>query len=139
MDFSIGDLSKRTGVKVPTIRYYEKEGLLEEPVRTEGNQRRYRRSDLERLGFIRHCRDLGLPMPAIRDLIELGQHPDKPCAAADRIAKDQLSAVRQRITHLKKLEAELKRIATSCAGDHTVTECNVLKAFSDHSLCMEEH
>jgi DNA-binding transcriptional MerR regulator len=139
MDFSIGDLSKRTGVKVPTIRYYEKEGLLEAPLRTEGNQRRYRRSDLERLGFIRHCRDLGLPMPAIRDLIELGQHPDKPCATADLIAKDQLKAVRQRIAHLKKLEAELKRIVASCEGDHTVTECNVLKAFGDHSLCMEEH
>jgi len=139
MDFSIGELSKRTGVKVPTIRYYEKEGLLDAPVRTEGNQRRYRRSDLERLGFIRHCRDLGLPMPAIRDLIELGQHPDKTCTAADRIAKDQLKAVRQRIAHLKKLEAELKRIATSCVGEHTVTECNVLKAFGDHSFCLEEH
>jgi len=139
MDFSIGELSKRTGVKVPTIRYYEKEGLLDAPVRTEGNQRRYRRSDLDRLGFIRHCRDLGLPMPAIRDLIELGQHPDKTCAAADRIAREQLKAVRQRIAHLKKLEAELERIAASCEGDHTVTECNVLKAFGDHSLCLKEH
>jgi DNA-binding transcriptional MerR regulator len=139
MDFSIGELSKRTGVKVPTIRYYEKEGLLEAPLRTEGNQRRYRRTDLERLGFIRHCRELGLPMPAIRELIELGQHPDKPCAEADRIAADQLRAVRQRIAHLKKLEAELTRIASSCAGDHTVTECHVLKAFGDHGLCKGEH
>jgi len=139
MDFSIGELSKRTGVKVPTIRYYEKEGLLNAPLRTEGNQRRYMESDLDRLGFIKHCRDLGLPMPAIRDLIDLSQHPDRPCAAANRIAADQLKAVRQRIAHLKKLEAELNRIAASCVGDHTVTECNVLKAFGDHSLCTKEH
>lgn len=139
MDFSIGELSKRTGVKVPTIRYYEQEGLLRAPIRTEGNQRRYFQQDLERLGFIRHCRDLGLPMPAIRDLIELSQHPDKPCKQADRIASDQLREVRQRIRHLKKLEAELKRIAASCAGDHTVTDCSVLKAFGDHSLCRDEH
>ncbi|EAV43667.1 putative transcription regulator protein [Stappia aggregata IAM 12614] len=139
MDFSIGDLSRRTGVKVPTIRYYEKEGLLEAPLRSEGNQRRYRSRDLERLGFIKHCRDLGLPMPAIRDLIDLSQHPDKPCETANRIAEDQLKAVRQRIAHLRKLEAELKRIATSCEGDHTVTECNVLKAFGDHGLCLQEH
>ncbi|MCV0424482.1 MAG: helix-turn-helix domain-containing protein [Roseibium sp.] len=139
MDYSIGDLSKQTGVKVPTIRYYEKEGLLDAPLRTEGNQRRYRETDLDRLGFIKHCRDLGLPMPAIRDLIELSQHPDKTCEQADQIAATQLESVRQRIAHLKKLEAELERIAASCCGDHTVTECNVLKAFGDHSLCGNEH
>lgn len=139
MDYSIGELARRTGVKVPTIRYYEKEGLLNAPIRTEGNQRRFLARDLERLGFIKHCRDLGLPMPAIRDLIELSQHPDKPCQEANRIAADQLQAVRQRIRHLKKLEAELKRIAASCAGGHTVTECNVLKAFGDHSLCHDDH
>ena len=139
MDFSIGELSKQTGVKVPTIRYYEKEGLLDAPLRTEGNQRRYREADRDRLGFIKHCRDLGLPMPAIRDLIELGQHPDRPCHEADRIAGDQLRSVRQRIARLKKLETELERIAASCKGGHTVTECNVLRAFGDHGLCLDSH
>ncbi|WP_029064207.1 helix-turn-helix domain-containing protein [Labrenzia sp. DG1229] len=139
MNFSIGELSKQTGVKVPTIRYYEKEGLIDPPVRTEGNQRRYRETDRERLRFIRHSRDLGLPMPAIRDLIELSQHPDKPCHEADRIAADQLKSIRERIVHLKKLEVELARIATSCQGDHTVTQCNVLKAFGDHSQCLDNH
>jgi len=139
MDFSIGELSKRTGVKVPTIRYYEQEGLLNAPLRTEGNQRRYRQSDLDRLGFIKHCRDLGLPMTAIRDLIDLSQHPERPCRQADRIASDQLKAVRQRIAHLKQLESELERIASSCGADHTVAECNVLKAFGDHALCSEDH
>ena len=139
MDFSIGELSKQTGVKVPTIRYYEKGGLIDAPVRTEGNQRRYRETDRERLRFIKHSRDLGLPMPAIRDLIELSQHPDKPCGEADRIAADQLKSVRERIAHLKKLEAELERISASCQGEHTVTECNVLKAFGDHSQCLDNH
>lgn len=139
MDFSIGELSKQTGVKVPTIRYYEKEGLLDAPVRTEGNQRRYRPDDLDRLRFIKHCRDLGLPMPAVRDLIDLGQHPDRPCGEADRIAVAQLKSVRERINHLKKLEAELARIAASCKGGHTITECNVIKAFGDHSLCLDNH
>ena len=139
MDFSIGEMSKRTGVKVPTIRYYEKEGLLNAPIRTEGNQRRFLQVDLDRLGFIKHCRDLGLPMPAIRELIELSQHPDRPCQEADRIAADQLRAVRQRIDHLKKLETELVRIASCCGKDHTVADCNVLKAFGDHNLCRDEH
>ena len=56
--FSIGELSKRTKVKVPTIRYYEEMGLLSEPERTEGNQRRYDVAGLERLSFVKHARDL---------------------------------------------------------------------------------
>lgn len=139
MTFSIGDLSKRTGVKVPTIRYYEKEGLIAEPLRTEGNQRRYGPSDLDRLGFIKHARDLGLGMAAIRDLIELSGHPDAPCEEANRIAADQLTAVRRRIVQLQRLESELERIAASCDGSHLVADCNVLKAFGDHRLCDGEH
>ncbi|MTI00257.1 helix-turn-helix domain-containing protein [Roseibium sp. RKSG952] len=139
MDFSIGELSRRTGVKVPTIRYYEKEGLIDDPVRTEGNQRRYLERDLQRLTFIKHARDLGLPMTAIRSLIDLSASPCHSCEDADRIAKEQLIAVRDRIRSLRKLEAELARIADSCGGGHTVADCNVLKAFGDHSLCHEEH
>ncbi|EFO32821.1 transcriptional regulator, MerR family [Roseibium sp. TrichSKD4] len=139
MDFSIGDLSRRTGVKVPTIRYYEKEGLIEEPIRTEGNQRRYTERDLERLTFIRHGRDLGLPMMAIRELLDLSSHPDAPCADADRIASEQLQNIRTRIAQLQRLEAELLRITQSCTGTHAIADCNVLKAFGDHRLCKGEH
>ena len=136
--YTIGELSRRTGVKVPTIRYYEQTGLIEEPGRTEGNQRRYGRADLERLAFIRHARDLGLGIEAIRELIELSQHPEKPCAQADRIARDHLAGVRERIARLQRLEAELSRIATSC--DHgTIGECYVIRSLADHDLCEREH
>lgn len=139
MDFSIGDLSRRTGVKVPTIRYYEKEGLLEPAVRTAGNQRRYRQQDLDRLGFIRHARDLGLPMVAVRKLLELSRHPDEPCSDVNRIAAEQLEAVRSRISQLRQLEKELARITASCDGNHQVRDCNILKAFGDHTQCKSEH
>jgi len=139
MDFPIGELATRSGVKVPTIRYYEKEGLIAEPVRTEGNQRRYTERDLERLTFIRHSRDLGLPMPAIRQLLDLSAHPDAPCADADRIASEQLQNIRARIAQLQRLETELTRITQSCPGTHSIADCNVLKAFGDHALCIGEH
>lgn len=80
--FSIGELSKRTKVKVPTIRYYEEMGLLAEAERTSGNQRRYDKTGLERLSFIRHARDLGFSIGAISSLIELQEHPDRSCEAA---------------------------------------------------------
>jgi DNA-binding transcriptional MerR regulator len=137
--FSIGDLSRRTGVKVPTIRYYEQMGLLEAAERSEGNQRRYEREDLERLAFIRHARDLGLDIPAIRELIALSQHPHHPCADADRIAADHLSAVREKIEKLKNLEQELSRIVSHCDGGHSIEECYVIRSLSDHRLCGGEH
>ena len=136
---SIGELAKATGVKVPTIRYYEQMGLIDAPVRSEGNQRRYTPAQAERLGFIRHARDLGLSIEAIRELVQLSNHPDQPCADADRIAAEHLAAVRARIARLQRLEAELARIVAGCDEDHQVRDCYVLHALGDHSLCADEH
>ena len=135
---SIGALSKKAGVKVPTIRYYEQVGLLTEPGRSEGNQRRYSDTDLERLAFIRHGRDLGLTVDAIRALITLSQHPEKPCEGADQIAREHLQAVRAKIARLKKLEHELERIVSHCDG-HSIEDCYVIRALSDHGLCESDH
>jgi DNA-binding transcriptional MerR regulator len=134
---SIGELSKRAGVKIPTIRYYEQMGLIAAPERSEGNQRRYSQGDLERLSFIRHGRDLGLPIEAIKELISLAGHPERPCADADRIAAEHLSAVREKIARLKRLETELERIC-GCHADH-IGECYVIQSLADHSLCNRDH
>ena len=136
--FSIGDLSRRTGVKVPTIRYYEETGLIEPPERSAGNQRRYSRDALERLAFIRHARDLGLSAEAIRELVVLGKDPNRPCAEIDRIAVEHLREIRGRIARLKRLEKELTRIVASCRHGK-VDDCRVIRSLSDHSLCETEH
>lgn len=136
--YSIGELSRRTGVKVPTIRYYEQMGLLAAAGRTEGNQRRYDRAGLERLSFIRHARDLGLSIEAIRELADLSTRPDAPCADAHRIARAHRSAIRARIDKLTRLEAELGRIETVCDAE-TVGECRIIEALADHGLCAGEH
>ncbi|MCM2475847.1 helix-turn-helix domain-containing protein [Rhizobium sp. CG5] len=136
--YGIGEISRRTGVKVPTIRYYEQMGLLQAPDRSEGNQRRYGRPELDRLTFIRHARDLGLTIEAIRDLIALSQHPERPCGEADRIAKAHLDDVREKIAKLRRLETELQRIVSHCDG-HSIEDCYVIRALSDHGLCGHEH
>ncbi|WP_099867082.1 MerR family transcriptional regulator [Pararhizobium haloflavum] len=136
--FSIGELAKRTAVKVPTIRYYEQIGLIDPPHRSEGNQRRYEPDTLDRLSFIRHGRDLGLSLEAIRDLIELSHHPERPCGRADAIVAEQLAAVRARIARLKRLERELDRMS-GCGGGHTVGDCYVLRSIADHDLCASDH
>ena len=136
--FSIGQLSKRTGVKIPTIRYYEQMELIEAPERSSGNQRRYTSGGLERLSFIRHARQLGLSIEDIRELVQLSQVPQKPCSNAHDIACRHLQAVRARMSQLKKLEAELKRISSVSDAGH-VGECRVIEALMDHGLCETNH
>ena len=136
--FSIGELSLRTGVKVPTIRYYEQMKLVTAPERSEGNQRRYSIAELERLTFIKHARDLGLKIDAIRELLDLSAHPKQPCADANRIAEDHLAATRERIAKLQKLEAELLRITTGCHSKN-IEDCYVIQCLANHNLCDNTH
>ena len=135
--FSIGELSKRTGVKIPTIRYYEQMGLIDTPERSEGNQRRYTQQGLSRLSFIRHSRDLGFSIEDIRGLLELSQHPDNPCHDAHSIAVRHLKDVQGKIAKLRRLERELKRISKCDAG--FVEKCAVIETLADHALCQTEH
>lgn len=134
----IGKLSKAAGVKVPTIRYYEQIGLLPEPGRSTGNQRLYDRAAMERLTFIRHARDLGFTLEAIRDLLSLSDRPDQSCAAADHIAKVQLVAVRNRLARLHALEFELERMVAQCAHG-TIADCRVIEVLGNHDLCSHDH
>lgn len=135
--FSIGDLSKRTGVKIPTIRYYEQMGLIHAPERSEGNQRRYTKDGLNRLAFIRHSRDLGFSIEDIKQLLELSHHPEKPCHDAHSIALQHLKDVQDRIAKLRSLERELKRI--SKCGSGNIADCAVIESLADHRLCVSEH
>jgi DNA-binding transcriptional MerR regulator len=137
-DLSIGDLSASSNTKVTTIRYYESIGLMPKPVRSEGNQRRYDQAHLERLAFIRHARELGFPVDAIRELLSLAAHPEKPCARADEIARTQLDDVEGKIKRLNALKRELKRMITECS--HGVAgQCRIIETLADHRLCSSTH
>lgn len=137
-EFSIGELSRVTGVKVPTIRYYEDIGLMDEAPRTEGGQRRYSSRAQDRLGFIAHARDMGFPLEAIRSLIDLSEHPEKPCDGADRIAKQRLDDVNRRIERLMRLKHELERmLAGHCSG--VAADCRIIEVLGDHARCEADH
>jgi len=112
---------------------------LAEAERTSGNQRRYDKTGLERLSFIRHARDLGFSIEAILSLIELQEHPDRSCQGATEIAKSQLTDVRAKIKKLRALEKELVRMSKGCEGDGVSEDCYVLASLADHNLCHREH
>jgi len=128
--YAIGELSRRTGVKVTTIRYYEQNGLLPEPDRAESGHRRYDDASLERLAFIRQSRLLGFELAAIRELLDLANHPDRPCEAVDDIAKRHVNGIESRIRQLSALKAELVRVIDGC-GSERISDCHVLQSIAD--------
>ncbi|XOV84807.1 MAG: helix-turn-helix domain-containing protein [bacterium] len=137
--FTIGEISKKVGVKVPTIRYYEKMGLLAAPSRSEGNQRRYSQTELERLGFIKHARDLGFSLQDIASLLELSSsNAHDNCSAIDALASGHLAQVRNRMSLLAELEKELMRIVSGCQSG-TVDTCYVIESLAHHELCLGSH
>ncbi|MBR0665879.1 helix-turn-helix domain-containing protein [Roseomonas hellenica] len=129
---SIGELARATGVKATTIRWYETEGLLPPPARTEGGHRVYGTAHRDRLGFIRHARELGFPMPAIRDLLDLAAHPDRDCNMAHAVATAQVTAIDAKLRQLTALRAELARMAEACAGG-AAGHCRILETLADHA------
>lgn len=139
-EMAIGQLAKLTNCKVPTIRYYEKVGLLPEARRNEGNQRRYSEEHLKILRFIRHARALGFDQESVRQLLQLSQCHFGLCnREADEIAKQHLQHITQRIQQLKALESELRLMIDTCEQEEGAHRCRVLEVLSDHELCSSEH
>ena len=128
--FTIGELARQTGCKIPTIRYYEQIGLLPAPRRSAGNTRLYGPAQRARLGFIQHCRELGFPQAAIRDLLDLTDHPERSCAAVTEIARGHLAEVNRRMAQLAALKAELERTIGVCSGGGQVADCRIIEALA---------
>ncbi len=133
----IGVASKATGIKVPTIRYYEQIGLLPAPPRTDTNRRLYDDGDMRRLRFIRHARELGFEIEPIRELLALAGEPDRPCADADRIARTHLADIDHKIARLSALRTEVARM-TECEHG-SVADCRVIEVLGDHGQCLGDH
>jgi DNA-binding transcriptional MerR regulator len=138
MAFPIGELSRQTSVKVPTIRYYEQIGLLPEAPRTEGNRRLYGQAEVDRLNFIRHSRQLGFEIDDIRELLTMAAQPQSSCHQVDSIANNHLGEIDRRIASLTALKAELTRMIDEC-GHGRVCDCRIIEALADHGQCRSEH
>jgi DNA-binding transcriptional MerR regulator len=135
---SIGQLAKAADVKVPTIRFYEQIGLLPLPDRTPSDRRTYEPPAVRRLAFVKHARQLGFGLDAIRTLLDLADHPERACGDANALAEEQLEAVEAKIAQLDALRAELKRMVSArCSGP--AAACRVIEALGDHGLCAQDH
>jgi len=110
----IGELARSAGCPVETVRYYEREGLLAEPARTDKNYRIYDASQVDRLAFIRHCRSLDMTLDEIRRLLRLFDAPDGDLADADAVLDEHIGHVADRITELVSLQHQLSTLRELC-------------------------
>lgn len=127
--FSIGELAARSGCKVPTIRYYEGVGLLEQSSRTEGGQRRYGEDAVRRLVFVRRSRELGFSLETIQSLIDLSRDRDRSCTEVDVIATEHLAEIEDRLQSLVAMRDALSDVIDQCRRT-TILECRVIDALS---------
>ena len=134
----IGEAARLSGVKVPTIRYYEQIGLLPAPARVQNNRRRFVSADLRRLAFIRHARELGFEIAAIRSLLTLQDDPNQTCATVHSIVKTRLIEVERRLGSLAALKVELESMVEGCVHNH-VGECHAIEVLADHDKCAHGH
>ena len=135
---SIGRLAAASDVKVPTIRFYELIGLLPVADRTASDRRVYAHPAIRRLAFIKHARQLGFGLEAIRTLLDLADDPERACGDANALAQEQLRAVEAKIAQLEGLRSELRRmVAADCPGP--AADCRVIESLADHRLCERDH
>ena len=134
MKVKIGELAKMTGCQVVTIRYYEKEGLLKRPERTERNYRLYGDEDIARLRFIRHCRQHGMSLDEIRTLLVYSDHPTGSCDWINALIHKHIEAVEQQIRDLEHLKAHLESLYHKCDGSRE-GGCGILKSLIDGENC----
>jgi Cd(II)/Pb(II)-responsive transcriptional regulator len=123
----IGELAKKTGCGIETIRYYEHEGLLPEPGRTSGNFRRYGQEHAEMLSFIRHCRSLDMALDEIRVLLKFRAAPEENCGEVNRLLDAHIGHVAERIAELKGLEDQLKALREKCSSAKAAEHCGILQ------------
>lgn len=128
--YAIGEAARKSGVKVPTIRYYEGIGLMPAAPRNAGNRRLYDAADLRRLAFIRHARELGFDVEAIRALLSLQDDPGQTCTGAHAIATTRLAEVEARLARLTALRDELENMVAQCARGRIDT-CRVIETLAE--------
>ena len=128
----IGELAKVTQTQTETIRYYEREGLLKEPPRSDANYRLYGQEHLELLALIRHCRSLVLTLDEIRALLRFQDAPRENCHAVNDVLDEHIEHVAQRIRDLRELQKELKSLRAECDG--VAAECGILDGLKKVNL-----
>lgn len=130
---TIGLVARRAGVGVETVRFYERQGLIEEPPRRLSGYREYDKEVVSRLGFIRRAKKLGFTLKEIKELLSLRRDPSTPTADVKRLAEAKIADIETKIRSLQKMKKALEELTSACCENATTAECPLL-----HALDQEE-
>lgn len=131
--YSIGQIAKESGISVETIRYYEKEGLLEKPQRRESGYRQYNGDAIDRLFFIQQAKELGFSLKEIDELLSIKSDTNTVCNDVKHLAEDKLNDIGNKIKILRRMEKSLKKLVDACPGEAPISDCPILDSLGKRS------
>ena len=126
MAFRIGEVADRVGVGIETIRFYERQELIDDPPRTDSGYRQYPDDTVTRIRFIRRAKELGFSLKEISDLLQLRVDPTTSCEEVKERAEKKIAEIEQRIRDLRGIREALTRLAASCTGRGPTSPCPIL-------------
>lgn len=128
----IGQLARQANVSVETLRFYEREGLLQQPPRNSSGYREFQPADVGRLHFIQRARQLGFTLREIGELIDLQTAGGTDCAVVRDTARAKLALIDRKIAELERMRRELGRVVEACQGG-TVADCAIMTCLTDEN------
>ena len=131
---TIGKIARSSGIAVETIRYYEREGLIDKPQRAPSGYRHYAPAAVQRLRFIRHAKELGFSLREIRELLSLRVRRGTTCADIKRQAQDKIADIERRMASLERMKLALVRLSAACTGKGPAADCPILDALEHEGL-----
>ena len=130
-ELTIGEVAKRAGVHVETLRYYERRGLIEEPPRTSSNYRMYPLESVRRIRFIKRAQELGFSLEEIGELLSLRATPKAHCGDVRRRAEAKLDDIDEKMRDLRRMKKALSSLVVQCSGRGPISECPILEAIDE--------
>ncbi len=124
---NIGQIAKQTGVTVETIRFYEKQGLIAAPQRSEAGYRQYPSETVKRVRFIQHAKEVGFTLKDIGELLALRREPGSSCTDIKLCATQKIEDVDKKIQELKRIREALARMVMKCSGRGPLSTCAILE------------
>lgn len=131
---TIGKIARTSGTGIETIRFYEREGLLQKPARTPSGYRQYSADAVARLRFIRQAKQLGFSLNEIKELLAFRAAPGKSCRDVKARAERKIADIDGRIAALKRMKGALAKLATACSGRGPTSECPILETLESEKL-----
>jgi MerR family mercuric resistance operon transcriptional regulator len=125
---SVGQVADRAGIGLETVRFYERQGLIEEPPRSASGYREYPQAVVARIRFIRRAKELGFTLKEIKELLSLRLDPATTCADVKSRTEAKIADIEARIRSLRKMNKALVKLTAACSGRGTSSECPILQA-----------